>query len=71
MAGAGPAMCPVNKVCFTNPADGVEACSTTVASATWQVPSVTGPYTVTGRVTFHNSGTEVSKSTTMQWEQGC
>lgn len=71
LSGTSGAMCGSQTWCFTDPTTAVEKCSATLASGTWQQPSVTGTYTLNGSVKFANSGTIVSKSWTGDWQQGC
>lgn len=67
LSGTSGAMCGAQTWCFTNPSTGAEECSATLASKQWTLPSVTGDYTIAGKVTFANSGTEVPLTKTLPW----
>lgn len=71
LSGTSGAMCGAQTWCFNDPESGEETCSATLASGTWQKPSVTGDYTLTGSVKFSNSDTVVTKTWTGDWQQGC
>jgi len=58
MGGTSGAMCGAQSFCYNDQTTGVSACSTNYTGS-WTVNSVSGWYTINGKITFANSNTEV------------